>query len=57
MKIVIEINSTLRLRLEPETVLEAAFLKEAAERSEKGATTILAAPSNSASDYVLEVRL
>jgi hypothetical protein len=48
-------NSTLRLLMEPETVLERAWLAEAAAQSEKGTTTILAAPAGDGKEYVLVV--
>jgi hypothetical protein len=45
MKITCLSNSTLSLLMEPETPIESAFLAEMAAQSEKGSTTVLAAPA------------
>jgi hypothetical protein len=51
-------NSALKLLLEPESVIERAFLEEMAGRSEKGATTVLALPKNGENvPYTVEVSL
>lgn len=57
MKITCVSNHTMRLLLEPETVMEKAWMAEAAAQSEKGATTVLAHPigDGSGREYVLEV--
>ena len=55
MKTTCVANTSLRLLMEPETILEAAFLKEMAGQSEKGTTTILAAPAGDGKEYVLVV--
>jgi len=55
MKTTCVANSSLRLLMEPETILEAAFLKEMAGQSEKGTTTMLTLPKPDSSEFVLEV--
>jgi len=55
MKITCVANSNLRLLMEPETVLETAFLKEMAGQSEKGTTTMLNSPEDEGKEYILEV--
>lgn len=51
----IELNGRFRVKLVPEGEVESIFLKAMAELSEKGATTLLAAPAEDGTAYVLEV--
>lgn len=55
MKVKCIIGTALRFILEPEDALERAVLQEAATRSEKGTTTILALPAAGTNEFVLEV--
>jgi hypothetical protein len=55
MRCTLEKNGNLRLRLEPTDALERAFLDQMASDSEKGATTILAAPGAQGTEFVLEI--
>ena len=55
MKITCLSNLILSLLMEPETPVETAFLAEMASQSEKGSTTVLAAPADGEREYTLVV--
>lgn len=55
MKVKCVSGDTMRLELEPQTEVDSMFLRLMADASEKGATTILAAPGRNEEAYVLEV--
>ncbi len=55
MKTTFEWNGVPKIRMIPENSVEKLILSEMAEASEKGATTVLAAPADSGSEFILVV--
>ena len=55
MKTSFSYNGSARVLMTPENPIEEAILREMAERSEKGSTTVFAAPGRNEKEFVLEV--
>ena len=55
MKTTFEFNGGLRMRMVPEGPVETLILQQMAEQSEKGTTTVIAAPSKGSDEFVLAV--